>query len=195
MTASKYSFPTVCKKDQATDWFNSLSKCLHWNKRERQKSFAIVESNRGVHKSMPTTPRNNSSPMHHGLSMTSTGSFTPKPNSYKKNHGTSSSPPPQHKKSSFHDASTSYTSSSDGVPDEVFAMFIEDEYRQNSENSNDEDEEHANESNLFDSDDDSDDSLSIEDSFNGWTDDEIVKARFAGSITREIERLSLTSST
>ncbi|OAD01933.1 hypothetical protein MUCCIDRAFT_22156, partial [Mucor lusitanicus CBS 277.49] len=39
VTASKYSFPTVCKQDQATDWFNSLSKCLHWNKRERQKSF------------------------------------------------------------------------------------------------------------------------------------------------------------
>ncbi|KAI9306282.1 ATP-NAD kinase-like domain-containing protein, partial [Cunninghamella echinulata] len=45
VTASKYPFPTVCKEDQASDWFNSLQKCLHWNKRERQKSFAVVESN------------------------------------------------------------------------------------------------------------------------------------------------------
>ncbi|KAG1152398.1 hypothetical protein G6F37_007088 [Rhizopus arrhizus] len=44
VTASGYPFPTVCKEDQATDWFNSLQNCLHWNKRERQKSFAVVES-------------------------------------------------------------------------------------------------------------------------------------------------------
>ncbi|KAI9259286.1 ATP-NAD kinase-like domain-containing protein [Sporodiniella umbellata] len=44
VTASRYPFPTVCKEDQATDWFNSLQNCLHWNKRERQKSFAVVES-------------------------------------------------------------------------------------------------------------------------------------------------------
>ncbi|KAI7872498.1 ATP-NAD kinase-like domain-containing protein [Spinellus fusiger] len=54
VTASKYPFPTVCKNDQATDWFNSLSECLHWNKRQRQKSFAIVESHRST-KPPPTT--------------------------------------------------------------------------------------------------------------------------------------------
>ena len=25
------------------DWFNSVSRCLRWNERERQKSFVVVE--------------------------------------------------------------------------------------------------------------------------------------------------------
>jgi hypothetical protein len=164
---------------------------LHWNKRQRQKSFAIVESNRGVQKSAPTTPRHNLS-IHHGLSMTSMNGKT---NNQRRNHSSrSSSPPSHHRKYTSHDSSAYTSSSSDGVPDEVFAMFIEDEYRQSSDNSDDLDEEYANDRNLFDSDEDSDD-LSTEDNFNGWTDDEIIKARFASSITREIERLSLTRST
>ncbi|KAL0081409.1 ATP-NAD kinase-like domain-containing protein, partial [Phycomyces blakesleeanus] len=57
VTASKYPFPTVCKDDQATDWFNSLSNCLHWNKRQRQKSFAVVESHRQSSSSKPTSGR------------------------------------------------------------------------------------------------------------------------------------------
>lgn len=194
VTASKYSFPTVCKEDQATDWFNSLSKCLHWNKRQRQKSFAIVESNRGVHKSTPSTPKQTTG--YQGLSMTpvtsnqtikghrkgasSTGSTT--------NHSRSSSPPQQKRSPT----ESSYTSSSDGLADEVFAMFIEDEYRHDSE---EEDHvEHINESELFESDEDEDDLSSIEDGFNGWTDQEILKARFSSKITLELERLSMSKS-
>jgi hypothetical protein len=140
--------------------------------------------------------------MHHGLSLTPISGITPKPYSNPRKNSANYSRPSSpsihhHKKSSSHDSSVSpYTSSSsDGVPDEVFAMFIEDEYRQSSDNSDDEDEEYANDRNLFDSDEDSDDNLSIEDSFNGWTDDEIINARFASNLSREIERLSLARST
>lgn len=208
VTASKYSFPTVCKEDQATDWFNSLSKCLHWNKRQRQKSFAIVESNRGVQKSGPTTPKHSS--IHQTLSMassthnqhagysrnnagngnkkgvSSTGSTT--------NTSRSSSPPlhqnslkrPSHSDSS---ASSYTTPSSEGLPDEVFAMFIEDEYKDES----DEEGDHLSESEFFRSwDEDDDDASSIEDGFNGWTDQEIIKARFSSKVALELERLSMS---
>ncbi|KAF9529280.1 ATP-NAD kinase-like domain-containing protein [Crepidotus variabilis] len=43
VTASKYPFPTVCADSQSTDWFNSISRTLKWNERERQKSFVVVE--------------------------------------------------------------------------------------------------------------------------------------------------------
>jgi NAD+ kinase len=43
VTASKYPFPTVCADRQSTDWFNSISRTLKWNERERQKSFVVVE--------------------------------------------------------------------------------------------------------------------------------------------------------
>ncbi|KAI8342791.1 ATP-NAD kinase-like domain-containing protein [Chlamydoabsidia padenii] len=45
ITASKHPFPTVCKENQSSDWFGSVQNCLHWNRRPRQKSFAVVESN------------------------------------------------------------------------------------------------------------------------------------------------------
>lgn len=198
VTASKYSFPTVCKEDQATDWFNSLSKCLHWNKRQRQKSFAIVESNRGVHKSTPTTPKHTTA--YPGLSMTSMTN-TQTTRTHKKNasstgtanHSRSSSPP-HHSNGSQKRSPTefSYTSSSDGLPDEVFAMFIEDEYKRTSDE--EDDVEHINESEFFESEDDEDDVSSIEDDFNGWTDQEILKARFSSKITLELERLSMSKS-
>jgi hypothetical protein len=154
VTASKYSFPTVCKEDQATDWFNSLQKCLHWNKRERQKSFAIVESNR--QKSSPSTPKANTP----SLNMT-------KPSRKNSSGPSSNASSPSQKK---HDQSFSL----DSMTDKVFAMFIEDEYRQDSE----EEEEHLSR-HFFESDEDSfvDDNSSVEDGFNGWTDDEILKAR------------------
>ncbi|GAA5801789.1 ATP-NAD kinase-like domain-containing protein [Helicostylum pulchrum] len=201
VTASKYSFPTVCKEDQATDWFNSLSKCLHWNKRQRQKSFAIVESNRGVHKSTPTTPKHQTT-AYPGLSMTSMANNqttrTHKKNSSSTgtaNHSRSSSPPHHHHSNGSQKRSPtefSYTSSSDGLPDEVFAMFIEDEYKRTSDE--EEDVEHINESEFFESDNDEDDVSSIEDDFNGWTDQEILKARFSSKITQELERLSMSKS-
>lgn len=42
VTASQYPFPTVCADNQSTDWFNSISRTLKWNERERQKSFVVV---------------------------------------------------------------------------------------------------------------------------------------------------------
>ncbi|KAL9545218.1 hypothetical protein MBANPS3_007246 [Mucor bainieri] len=192
VTASKYSFPTVCKQDQATDWFNSLSKCLHWNKRERQKSFAIVESNRGAHKSAPTTPKHSNG--HQGLSMTSiSGNSSQKSNSRKNsgssnNHSRSASPPLHQQKK--HSSETSSSSSVDGLHDEVFAMFIEDEYHHASDDEFD-DDNHTESAYFFDSDEESDDLSSIEDGFNGWTDEEITKARFAGNMTKEMGKLTL----
>lgn len=212
VTASKYSFPTVCKEDQATDWFNSLSKCLHWNKRQRQKSFAIVESNRGVQKSGPTTPKHSS--IHHTLSMTSSTQNHQHTSNSRNNvnngsrKGTSStgsttntsrsSSPPLHqnsqKRPSQGDTSaSSYTGpSSDGLPDEVFAMFIEDEYKDDSSEEGD----HLSESELFTSwDEDEDDTSSVEDGFTGWTDQEIIKARFSSKVAQELERLSMSKTT
>lgn len=46
ITASKYPFPTVCADKQSTDWFNSISRTLRWNEREKQKSFVVVEEDR-----------------------------------------------------------------------------------------------------------------------------------------------------
>ncbi|GAN03819.1 conserved hypothetical protein [Mucor ambiguus] len=194
VTASKYSFPTVCKQDQATDWFNSLSKCLHWNKRERQKSFAIVESNRGAHKSTPSTPKHSNG--HQGLlSVTSISGSLNQKSTPRKNPGTSSNhsqssslPLHQQKK---HSGETSSSSSVDGLHDEVFAMFIEDEYHHASDNDFD-DDNNTESAHFFDSDEESDDFSSIEDGFNGWTDEEITKARYAASLTKEMDKLSIS---
>lgn len=43
ITASRYPFPTVCANKQSTDWFQSVSRTLRWNEREKQKSFVVVE--------------------------------------------------------------------------------------------------------------------------------------------------------
>lgn len=98
------------------------------------------------------------------------------------NQSRSSSPPKR--------SPTEYTSS-EGLPDEVFAMFIEDDYKDDSEE--EEDIEHINESEFFGSDDTDDDS-SVEDGFNGWTDQEIIKARFASKINQELDLLHVSKS-
>lgn len=46
IAASKYPFPTICRDKQSTDWFNSISRTLRWNEREKQKSFVVVEEDR-----------------------------------------------------------------------------------------------------------------------------------------------------
>ncbi|KAK3835459.1 MAG: ATP-NAD kinase-like domain-containing protein [Linnemannia gamsii] len=46
VTASVYPFPTICSSTQSSDWFHSLSRCLRWNERERQKGFTVVEHSR-----------------------------------------------------------------------------------------------------------------------------------------------------
>lgn len=33
----------MCADKQSTDWFNSISRTLRWNEREKQKSFVVVE--------------------------------------------------------------------------------------------------------------------------------------------------------
>ncbi|KAF9426468.1 hypothetical protein BGZ94_006478 [Podila epigama] len=43
VTASVFPFPTICSSTQSSDWFHSLSRCLRWNERERQKGFRVVE--------------------------------------------------------------------------------------------------------------------------------------------------------
>ncbi|KAJ2852888.1 hypothetical protein J3B02_003380 [Coemansia erecta] len=43
ITASKYPLPTVCaSQSQTQDWMSSLSRCLNWNERKRQKKFSSV---------------------------------------------------------------------------------------------------------------------------------------------------------
>lgn len=37
---STYPVPWVCGEDHIADWFQSLARCLHWNVRERQRSFS-----------------------------------------------------------------------------------------------------------------------------------------------------------
>ncbi|KAF9154179.1 hypothetical protein DFQ26_000320 [Actinomortierella ambigua] len=46
VTASAYPFPTICSNTQSSDWFHSLSRCLRWNERQRQKGFRVVEHSR-----------------------------------------------------------------------------------------------------------------------------------------------------
>lgn len=159
VTASKHSFPTVCKEDQSTDWFNSLQTCLHWNKRERQKSFAFVES--ATQKSSPSTPNRK-------YSRRSPSSGTSSPQSQRKNE----------------------QPSLDSLSDKVFTMFIDDEYRRES----DEDEEYDSSRRFFESSDEdslADTSLE-EDGFRGWTDNEISEARSAGQILENLEMRKLS---
>ncbi|CEH17828.1 atp-nad kinase [Ceraceosorus bombacis] len=55
VTASRYPFPTVCAENQSIDWFNSISRTLKWNERQRQKSFVVVEE--GAEKSSSSEPK------------------------------------------------------------------------------------------------------------------------------------------
>ncbi len=109
------------------------------------------------------------------------------------NPSRSSSPPLQQhsfkRSNSDHSPSSYTTSSSDGIPDEVFAMFIEDEYKHDSE---EEEGNELSESEFFKSSDEEDETSSIEDGFSGWTDQEILKARFSSKVTQELERLSMS---
>lgn len=46
VTASRYPFPTICKQTQSIDWFQSISRTLKWNERQKQKSFVVFEEDR-----------------------------------------------------------------------------------------------------------------------------------------------------
>ncbi|KAI8991566.1 ATP-NAD kinase-like domain-containing protein [Mycotypha africana] len=243
VTASRYPFPTVCKEDQATDWFNSLQNCLHWNKRERQKSFAVVESNATRHprrETLLTKIQNHPQALSHlpQLPKASTPNYTPsiRPLEYP-------SPPPAHplatppvssmpqqqqqqqqwspkqgqndnRKSSSSSSITS--SSSDAGQDEVFGMFYDDDsgsdryhmrgsgQRMSDRHRHDSCAEVGSSASSlgYDSVDeletDEDDEeiegyITNNDGFVGWTDEEIMKSRYLASITKELERVSLTS--
>ncbi|RCH98735.1 hypothetical protein CU097_015143 [Rhizopus azygosporus] len=160
VTASKYPFPTVCKEDQATDWFNSLQNCLHWNKRERQKSFAVVESH-GERKGLAN----------------SRASSIQQLNTLPNRHMADLSPT-----ESQNGRKSSSSSLSDAGYDEVFGMFYDDEIHRRSESNssiNDDVDEFA-------SDSDSEDDVV----FNGWSDEEIIKSRYMANISKELEKVN-----
>jgi hypothetical protein len=198
VTASRYPFPTVCKEDQATDWFNSLQNCLHWNKRERQKSFAVVESH-------PTRnhPKGFSSPSLNRSAQQQV-SQSPRTTSFNTLSRTGTQSPPVRKS-----PSTSSVSSDTGQ-DEVFGMFYDDDssrdrYRPGGSNSNTgasrrqssaalEAQSSASSVSTYESTDEfeseSDDDDYAPDGFTGWTDEEIIKSRYMANIAKELERVS-----
>lgn len=198
VTASRYPFPTVCKEDQATDWFNSLQNCLHWNKRERQKSFAVVESH-------PVRPKNGSSRSGSSQHLSSPRSGGSGSTGYLpiSRNGTQSPPAHTHSNARKSSATSSVTSSSsDAGHDEVFGVFCDDDsgsdrYQGKARRCSTcaEDMGNVSDSNddtsfdSFDSDEDTE-SLGPEE-FNGWTDEEINKARYMARIAKELERVSL----
>ncbi|KAF9329982.1 hypothetical protein BG006_007023 [Podila minutissima] len=55
VTASVFPFPTICSSTQSSDWFHSLSRCLRWNERERQKGFRVVEHGRPRRNRQPSS--------------------------------------------------------------------------------------------------------------------------------------------
>ncbi|KAF8980377.1 hypothetical protein BGZ46_004304 [Entomortierella lignicola] len=55
VTSSVYPLPTICSSTQSSDWFHSLSRCLRWNERERQKGFTVVEHSRPKRARQPSS--------------------------------------------------------------------------------------------------------------------------------------------
>ncbi|RCH94007.1 hypothetical protein CU098_010928 [Rhizopus stolonifer] len=174
VTASRYPFPTVCKEDQATDWFNSLQNCLHWNKRERQKSFAVVESHRNNNKNLSASSRSNSSQHLSHSPRTSSGHVS-------RSGGHS---PPQ-------------LSPPSNGQDEVFGMFYDDDsgsdhYHGTSRRRSSVMLDQSSASSTNESSDDSDEDTDYSpDGFTGWTDEEIVKSRYMANISKELEKVSI----
>lgn len=187
---------TVCKEDQATDWFNSLQNCLHWNKRERQKSFAVVESHPVRSKGSSLSNRSNSS---HQLSSQHMASsprnvFTPV-------NGSTHSPPNQRNSRKSSSSSSVTSGSSDTGQDEVFGMFYDDDsgsdrYRHGGNNNRRRSSAVDDNTSIssvnyesadsFESDEDFDEYCP--DGFVGWTDEEIIKSRYMASISKELEK-------
>jgi hypothetical protein len=198
VTASRYPFPTVCKEDQATDWFNSLQNCLHWNKRERQKSFAVVESHpvrSSSSKGLSSSHRSSSS---HQLAGSTRNGFTPL-------NGRTESPPHHHKNSRKSSSSSSVTSASSDVgQDEVFGMFYDDDsgsdrYRPGGASAGNRRRSSAveDDTSISSLNYESTDSLESDEEFDdytpdgfvGWTDEEIIKSRHIASISKQLEKL------
>eukprot|EP00096_Caligus_rogercresseyi_P002697 TRINITY_DN1493_c0_g1_i9.p1 TRINITY_DN1493_c0_g1~~TRINITY_DN1493_c0_g1_i9.p1 ORF type:complete len:348 (-),score=123.13 TRINITY_DN1493_c0_g1_i9:78-1121(-) len=47
VTTSVYPVPSICAKDQISDWFASLGECLQWNVRKKQRVFEGPEEDEG----------------------------------------------------------------------------------------------------------------------------------------------------
>ncbi|CDS11315.1 hypothetical protein LRAMOSA03578 [Lichtheimia ramosa] len=191
VTASKYPFPTVCKEDQATDWFKSLSNCLNWNIRQRQKSFAVVESNRTSNgrRSGSSTP---SSAVSRVTSSTAISRMSPINNN--NNNPTSPTSITNNQQQQQHLSRKASVKSSNGsspesnVCEEIFGMFIDDdEYLQNKSGSASGSLHGIETASLEEEDtftDDSDEEEDPNERFHGWTDEEILRARFNASLRR-----------
>ncbi|CAO3594902.1 unnamed protein product [Absidia cylindrospora] len=197
VTASKHPFPTVCKDDQTSDWFGSVQKCLHWNRRPRQKSFAVVESN-------PKSPTIES-PLKIKTGTTTlpskqddSGISSAASASASASASVSASPTPSHHRSStatgVPTTSPSSASISENGHDEVFGVFTDNDkkhstgdesestlYGFSEDDSNDTSDVETND------DDDDDDNHNVSTRLNngerftkglqGWTDEEISKGR------------------
>ncbi|KAI7905766.1 ATP-NAD kinase-like domain-containing protein [Cokeromyces recurvatus] len=214
VTASRYPFPTVCKEDQATDWFNSLQNCLHWNKRERQKSFAVVESHAARNQSKTsfssTASRNSSfTQLSQSPKTTTTTNTFPLPV-----RSDTQSPPYNTTTQSTQrkSSATSSVVSSSSDHDQIFGYFEDDDdsnscdhyhtgignngrrrssvhhYHHPPETSSSSSSISFESTDEFESDDESD---FYEDGFKGWTDEEIVKSRYMANITKELEKVSI----
>ncbi|KAI9023495.1 ATP-NAD kinase-like domain-containing protein [Phycomyces nitens] len=165
VTASKYPFPTVCKDDQATDWFNSLSNCLHWNKRQRQKSFAVVESH--LQSNKPNSGRSTAR---------TSPSIRTSPTSRK--HSTQSS---------------TASSTSEMSHDEVFAIFGDEDFSSHS-NVPANTSASGYESSIDSTPDDgssSDEDDSEDEPLTGWTDEEILRGRYKSTIAKGLENINI----
>jgi len=207
VTASRYPLPTICKSSQSDDWFNSLSRCLHWNERQRQKSFVVVESNRNQRSNTQTSVGRQNSISHPSSRSASTASLTK----------LAQSSPPQSINTPSHQmrrqqtfTSSASSSGSDVGQDEVFAMFGNDEnfspptyrHRRSSaggwsessvssadlnvaENSNKHPDHEEYES--------SDESDGDEDGFVGWNDEELHRARQLAIISQDFEKFHVSN--
>ncbi|KAI8089715.1 ATP-NAD kinase-like domain-containing protein [Halteromyces radiatus] len=206
VTASKYPFPTVCKDDQTADWFGSVQNCLHWNKRPRQKSFAVVESNSKT-RSTSTSSTSSATIIHHSRSGTPNPKDTTIPT---RSHSsvTLSSSASSHRTANSPGGISS--SSSETGHDEVFGVFSDMDRRSGigrryseadsttygSPEDGEDDDKDSDTSGLDTDDEENDDSDDSQQAnleigggqftkgLKGWTDDEISKGRIKGAIAK-----------
>ncbi|RUS14470.1 ATP-NAD kinase-like domain-containing protein [Endogone sp. FLAS-F59071] len=157
ITASRYPFPTICAQTQSKDWFNSLTRCLKWNERQRQKLFVVVESRKDT---TDANGKKHGSHHHHH-------------HRHHRSHSRSSSSSPSTPTLPRTDSSTSSSVSSD-VPEEMFAMFgDEDEAGGTSSGLSSYGDEEYDEEDSNDENEDEDE----DDVLEGWGEDELRKGR------------------
>ncbi|KAG2171789.1 hypothetical protein INT43_008169 [Umbelopsis isabellina] len=209
ISASKYPFPTICKNSQSDDWFNSLSRCLHWNERQRQKSFVVVESNRMQHKSGSQSSLGRKNSISHPASRSASSASLSKMNATSPPPSISTSPHQPRRQQTFNSSASS--SGSDIAQDEVFAMFGSDEsfsppmhrhrrssaggWSESSVSSSELAGETESQRQVDDGNESSDEyeSDDEEDGFVGWNDDELLRARQMASINHQLDKLNMSN--